>query len=48
VDVHKAPVTARVRVADAAGQRVAHLAEFLTTVTGPLVLADWLKGYAVS
>jgi transposase len=48
LDVHKAQVTACVRVADAAGQRVAHLAEFSTTVTGLLALADWLKGYGIS
>ncbi len=35
LDVHKAQVTACVRVADADGQRVAHLAEFATTVVGP-------------
>jgi transposase len=47
LDVHKAQVTAWVRVADAVGQRVAHLAEFSTTVTG-LGVADWLKGYGVT
>ena len=39
LDVHKAQVTACVRVPDAAGQRVAHLAEFATTVQGLLALA---------
>ena len=48
LDVHKAQVTACVRVPDAEGRRVAHLAEFATTVAGLLALAYWLKGYAVS
>ncbi|MDQ2759088.1 MAG: IS110 family transposase, partial [Actinomycetota bacterium] len=48
LDVHKAQVTACVRVPDAAGQRVVHLAEFSTTVTGLLALADWLKAFAVT
>jgi hypothetical protein len=47
LDVHKAQVTACVRVGDAEGKRVAHLAEFATTVTGLLALADWLKSYGV-
>jgi hypothetical protein len=42
LDVHKAQVTACVRV-EADGRRVAHLAEFATTVVGLLALADWLK-----
>jgi len=46
--VHKAQVTACVRVPDATGQRVAHLAEFSTTVQGLLALADWLKQHAVT
>ena len=48
LDVHKAQVTACVRVPDAAGQRVAHLAEFATTVQGLLALADWLKAFGVT
>ncbi len=48
LDVHKARVTACVRVPDAAGQRVAHLAEFATTVQGLLALADWLKAFGVT
>ena len=48
LDVHKAQVTACVRVPDAGGQRVAHLAEFATTVQGLLALADWLKAFAVT
>jgi Transposase len=48
LDVHKAQVTGCVRIPDAAGKRVAHLAEFSTTVTGLLALADWLKSYGVT
>jgi hypothetical protein len=48
LDVHKAQVTACVRIPDADGKRVAHLAEFATTVAGLLALADWLKSYGVS
>jgi hypothetical protein len=32
------------RIPDGEGKRVAHLAEFSTTVAGLLALADWLKG----
>jgi len=48
LDVHKAQVTACVRIPDAEGQRVAHLAQFATTVAGLLALADWLKAFAVT
>jgi len=48
LDVHKAQVTACVRVPDEAGQRVAHLAEFATTVAGLLALADWLRVHEVT
>jgi transposase len=49
LDVHKAQVTACVRVPDGSGQRRAvHLAEFSTTVGGLLGLADWLKAFAVT
>jgi transposase len=41
LDVHKAQVTACVRIPDAEGRRVAHLAEFSTMVAGLLALADW-------
>ena len=34
LDVHKAQVTACVRIPDAVGNRVAQLAEFSTTVAG--------------
>ncbi len=46
--VHKAQVTACVRVPDGSGGRVAHLAEFSTTVAGLLALADWLKALGVT
>jgi transposase len=48
LDVHKAQVTACVRVPGPDGQRVPHLAEFATTVAGLLALADWLKAFAVT
>ncbi|MGZ6565443.1 MAG: IS110 family RNA-guided transposase, partial [Solirubrobacteraceae bacterium] len=48
LDVHKAQVTACVRVPDGAGRREVHLAEFATTVAGLLALADWLKAFAVT
>jgi transposase len=48
LDVHKAQVTACVRAPGAAGQRVAHLAQFSTTVAGLLGLADWLKAFTVT
>jgi transposase len=48
LDVHKALVTACVRVPHAAGRREGHLAEFATTVAGLLALADWLKAFAVT
>jgi transposase len=48
LDVHKAQVTACVRVPDAGGQRAVHLAEFATTVRGLLALADWLKAFGVT
>jgi transposase len=48
LDVHKAQVTACVRVPGADGRREPHLAEFATTVQGLLALADWLKAFAVT
>jgi transposase len=48
LDVHKAQVTACVRVPDAAGVREPHLAEFSTTVTGLMALRDWLAAYRVT
>ena len=48
LDVHKAQVTACVRVPDAAGRREPHVAEFATTVQGLIALRDWLAAYRVS
>jgi transposase len=48
LDVHKAQVTACVRVPGLDGVRVEEVQEFKTTVAGLLVLADWLKAHRVS
>src|SRR5512144_561728 len=48
LDVHKAQVTACVRVPSAAGERVQHVEQFKTTVRGLLVLRDWLKAHGVT
>jgi transposase len=48
LDVHKARVTACVRVGDGAGRRVAHVAEFATTVQGLMALRDWLAAHRVT
>jgi transposase len=48
LDVHKAQVTACVRIPDESGIRQVHLAEFATTVGGLLGLADWLKTFGVT
>ena len=48
LDVHKAQVTACVRVPGEDGVRVEEVQEFKTTVAGLLVLADWLKAHHVS
>ena len=48
LDVHKARVTACVRVPDAAGAREPQLAEFSTTVAGLVALRDWLAAYRVT
>src|SRR4051794_5559144 len=42
LDVHKAQVTACVRVPDSAGRREPHLAEVATTVEGLIAVRDWL------
>jgi transposase len=47
LDVHKAQVTACVRVPDERGQREQHVAEFATTVRGLLGLRDWLAAHRV-
>ena len=49
LDVHKASVTACVRLpADRRGEREEHVQTFTTTVTGLLVLADWLLAHGVT
>jgi transposase len=48
LDVHKASVTACVRVPAAGGGREPHMAEFATTVRGLLALRDWVAGHAVT
>ena len=48
LDVHKAQLTACVRVLDAAGRREPHLAEFCTTVQGLIALRDWLAAHRVT
>jgi transposase len=47
LDVHKAQVTACVRVPAAAGGREQYVAEFATTVRGLLGLRDWLVAHRV-
>jgi transposase len=48
LDVHKARVTACVRVPDAAGNREPQVAEFQTTVQGLMALRDWLAAHRVT
>jgi len=48
LDVHKAQVTACVRLPGADGGRVEEFAQFRTTVAGLLVLRDWLAAHAVT
>ena len=48
LDVHKAQVTACVRVPDGAGQRAPQVAEFQTTVRGLIALRDWLAAHRVT
>ncbi len=48
LDVHKAQVTACVRVPDANGRRAPQVAEFATTVRGLLTLRDWLAAHRVT
>ena len=47
LDVHKAQVTACVRVPMGGGRREQHVAEFQTTVRGLLALRDWLAAHRV-
>jgi transposase len=48
LDVHKAQVTACVRVPGRRGERAQEVAEFETTVRGLLALRDWLKAQRVT
>jgi len=48
LDVHKAQVTACVRVPDEDGVRRPQVAEFSTTVVGLLALRDWLAAHRVT
>ena len=48
LDVHKAQVTACVRVPADGGGREQHVAEFQTTAAGLLTLRDWLAAHGVS
>lgn len=48
LDVHKAQVTACVRVPEAGRGREEHLAEFPTTVRGLMGLRDWLEAHGVT
>jgi len=47
LDVHKASVTACVRVPAEGGRREEHVAQFSTTVQGLLALRDWLAAHRV-
>ncbi len=48
LDVHKAQVTACVRVPGKGGERRSEVREFSTMVGGLLVLRDWLKAHGVT
>jgi len=48
LDVHKAQVTASVRVPGRGRERAQEVAEFQTTVRGLLTLRDWLKAHRVT
>jgi len=48
LDVHKAQVTACVRVPGPGRGFVEHVGEFTTTVPGLLTLRDWLRAHAVT
>jgi transposase len=48
LDVHKATVTACVRVPDRSGRRVEFRARFSTVASGLLALRDWLQGFGVT
>jgi transposase len=48
LDVHKAQVTACVRVLDGDGGRLEQIEQFQTTVPGLLAMADWLRAHEVT
>lgn len=48
LDVHKAQVTACVRVPDGDGGRLERIEQFQTTVPGLLAMADWLRAHEVT
>jgi hypothetical protein len=48
LDVHKASVTACVRVPGEGARREEHIAQFSTTVQGLLGLRDWLAAHRVT
>jgi transposase len=48
LDVHKASVTACVRVPADTGERAEDVQTFRTTVASLLALADWLEAHGVS
>ena len=48
LDVHRARVTACVRMPDQGGERRSEVREFSTVVGGLLVLRDWLKAFGVT
>jgi len=48
LDVHKAQVTACVRLPGPGRERVQEVAQFTTTVAGLLTLRDWLEAHRVT
>ena len=48
LDIHKEQITACVRVPDGDGGRQQDIREFVTTTSGLLTLADWLRSYGVT
>lgn len=48
LDIHKAQITACVRVPDGDGGRRQEIREFASTTSGLLTLADWLRSWAVT
>ena len=48
LDIHKSQITACVRIPDGASGRRQEIREFVTTTSGLLTLADWLRSYGVT